>query len=102
MGLHDWSYIAQVILTIEALVPILVCGVIAYFLVRGTNAVLRALPAYFRRAHQIMENVRAVVERITAAAVSPLIRIEAGAARIRGTLAGIRKWLLPRFSRMRG
>lgn len=93
MSLQGWSYIAQLVLSLEVLVLLAVVLLIAYFLVRGMRAVLRAVPAYLRQAHQALEQARGYVELICRILISPFVAVESALARARGVWQGIRKWL---------
>lgn len=93
MSLQGWSYIAQLILGLEALVLLALALLIAYFLVRGMNAMLKAVPAYLQQVHQMLGQVRGYVKLACRIAVSPIITVESTLARVRGIWQGIRKWL---------
>ncbi len=93
MSLRGWSYIAQLVLSVEALVLLALVLLIAYFLVRGMNAVLNALPAYLRQAQQAMEQARRYVEMTSRLAAAPFIAVGSFAAKVRGLWLGVRRWL---------
>lgn len=93
MNLQGWSYIAQIVLSLEALILLALVLLIAYFLVRGMNAVLRAAPAYLRQAHQILEQARSYVELFCHILVSPITAVESALAKARGIWLGLRRWL---------
>jgi hypothetical protein len=93
MNLRGWSYIAQLVLSLEALVLLALALLIAYFLVRGMNAVLKAVPAYLRQAHQILEQARGYVELACRLLISPITAVESFLAKVRGMWQGLRKWL---------
>lgn len=93
MSLQGWSYIAQLILGLEALILLALALLIIYFLVRGMNAVLKAVPAHLRRVYQALEQVRASVELACRIAVSPITAVESTLAKVRGIWQGIRRWL---------
>ncbi|MGC8828070.1 MAG: hypothetical protein ACP5TV_13830 [Anaerolineae bacterium] len=93
MNLRGWSYIAQLLLSVEALVLLALALIIAYFLVRGMNAMLKALPPYLRQAHQILEQVHGWVELACRILISPITAVESFLAKARGMRQGLRRWL---------
>lgn len=93
MNLRGWSYVAQLILSLEALVLLALALLIAYFLVRGMNAVLKALPPYLRQAYQILEQARGWVELACRILISPITAVESFLAKVRGMRQGLRRWL---------
>lgn len=93
MNLQGWSYIAQIVLSLEALILLVLVLLIAYFLVRGMNAVLGAVPAYLRQAHQILEQARGYVELFCRILVSPITAVESALAKARGIWLSLRRWL---------
>ncbi len=93
MNLRGWSYIAELVLSLEALVLLALILLIAYFLVRGMNAVLKAVPAYLRQAHQILEQARSYVELFCRIVITPITAVESALAKARGMWRGVRRWL---------
>jgi hypothetical protein len=93
MNLRGWSYIAQLVLSLEALVLLALALLIAYFLVRGMNAVLRTVPTYLRQAYQILEQARGYAELTCRLLISPIIAVESFLAKVRGMWQGLREWL---------
>lgn len=93
MNLRGWSYIAQLVLSLEALVLLALILLIAYFLVRGMSTVLKAVPAYLRQAHQVLEQARGYVELFCRIVITPVTAVEAALAKARGMWQGVRRWL---------
>lgn len=91
MGLEFWRDASIVLLAVEALVLVVVVGIVLYFLDRGTTTLLRQIPVYFTQIGGYLAQAHSAVTRAADAIVAPFISIKVFVARVRGLVAGIRK-----------
>jgi len=94
MGLEFWRDASIVLLAVEALVLVVVVGIVLYFLDRGTTTLLRQTPGYFALLGGYLAQAHSAVTRVADTIAAPFISIKVFVARVRGLMAGIRNWLV--------
>lgn len=87
MGLADWRNIAIVLLAFEALVIVLVVGVVFYFMNRGIAKLQGAVKKHGPRVTDRLRQVAAVSEQVSHKATAPIITAET-------TTMMVRRWLI--------
>ena len=83
MGLAGWRDLAIVLLAIEALVIVLVVGIIFFALNRGMAKLLEVAKTASRFVQERLQQVAAISEQISLKVTAPVIGAEAATAKVR-------------------
>lgn len=86
-----WANLATVLLALEAVLLLVVPGVLCYFAVRGARWLLRNGRPFFREVRAWTERVQEVTETASAALAGPAIQVRTLPAWLQGVRRGLRK-----------
>ena len=90
MGLAGWRDLAVVLLALEALIFVLVIGVVFYFLNRGMAKLQVAVKTYLPVVQDRLRQVSAVSEQVSQKIAAPIIAAETMSAKVRRWLITLR------------